>query len=145
MVFTRSAKKALQANNSRKLQRIVGGKSENFWFCVGFLALVVCMGALSVLSIKRSNEKFIKSDYYLQMNNLLYGVQQENGTALLVTFTPKFLRGNKKPLDLWPEVFDNARKLSKITPDVLYYEVLRTNNRNEVLVQLKLRNQSEYD
>lgn len=137
MALGRSAKKQANTNNSKKLKRFLSNKSEDFWFCIALIALIVGITVSLTYSMKNSQEAFVKSDYFISINNLLYKVQQENGTALFITFKPKFIRRGKTTQELLSETFLTARNHSR-TPNI-DYEILRE-GKGEVLLQLKLSN-----
>ncbi|CDW90762.1 UNKNOWN [Stylonychia lemnae] len=135
-------KKSNQHATMAKNRKLFSNKSEDFYFCIAFIVIVVGIAVVITYSMKNSQERYLKSDYFLQINNIMYGIQKENGTAMLISFKPKFLKKGKTALIQLDDVFDTAKNQSKALN--MSYELLKY-SKNEAMIQLKLSNQTEND
>eukprot|EP00347_Sterkiella_histriomuscorum_P024531 403330786 len=135
--MTKMFKNSSKTHNNRQKKRT----KEDCWFCVGVIALIVFVAVVISYSIQNANEKFIKSDYHIQVNNMLYNLQSENGTALLVTFKNKFLKKSKNQTQLLQDVFNET--ITRVKFPQLNYEILRT-TKNEALLRLYVNDSQMY-
>ena len=78
----------------------MGGSSDRIWLFLIFL-FVIAMGVLIFLSsVKREQEIYRQSKYFIDLNNIMFGVQDETirevgmQAAVLVTFREKALKSN---------------------------------------------------
>lgn len=116
-----------------------GSSSEEKWFCVAVIAIIVVLAYVITTSLKNANERFIKSDYYISINNHLYSLQSENSTAILISFKPRSIKNTATTTSsaLFVEAFSDAIEKSKFYS--LKYDVLRT-SKSEVLAKLYISN-----
>lgn len=113
--------------------------SEEKWFCVAVIVILVVLAYVITTSLKNANERFVKSDYYISINNHLYNLQSENSTALLISFKPRSLKNTATTSSsaLFVDAFTEAVEKTKFYQ--LKYEVLRT-AKTEVLAKLYIQN-----
>lgn len=140
--MARKIKKSQQVSASIKAKKFLSNKTEDFWFCVAFIVLILGVSLLLAYSMKNSQEAFVKSDYYIAVNNHLYSIQKENGTAVLISFKNKFIKKNRPMRFLLEDAMQGARNKSKL--QMVQYEIMKE-NKNEALIKLTLNNQTEVD
>ena len=55
-------------------RKMFSSKGEDFWFCVALIGIIFVIAIAITYSLKNSNEKYKNSEYYHQLNNIMYGI-----------------------------------------------------------------------